>query len=236
MKKVAFISGSGKNLGKNIALDFAKQGIKVAVHYHKSEKEALNTLKEVNKYSQGYLVKGDLTNPTTVDAIFTDISQKLGSIDILVNLIGNFIFESISTTSISKFRDVIESNLYSTFLCCQKVLPEMKKKGWGRIINFGCVAGDSITVRKNTTPYYIAKTGIIMLTKTFAYEYAKYNITVNSVSPGILKTSIVKARTPKGRYADFPDIINAINFLLKEESDYVNGANIEVAGGWRPGY
>ena len=112
----------------------------------------------------------------------------------------------------------------------------MKKKGWGRIINFGCVAGDSITVRKNTTPYYIAKTGIIMLTKTFAYEYAKYNITVNSVSPGILKTSIVKARTPKGRYADFPDIINAINFLLKEESDYVNGANIEVAGGWRPGY
>ena len=74
-----------------------------------------------------------------------------------------------------------------------------------------------------------------MLTKILAAEYAKYHITVNSVSPGILKTSIVKTKTPQGRYADFHDIINAINFLLREESGYISGANLEVAGGWRPG-
>ena len=111
----------------------------------------------------------------------------------------------------------------------------MKKKKWGRIINFGCVAADSLTVRKNTTPYYIAKTGVIMLTKVLAYEYAKFAITVNSVSPGILKTSVAKPPTPSGGYAQFEDIENAINFILSPASGYLNGANIEVAGGWRPG-
>ena len=112
----------------------------------------------------------------------------------------------------------------------------MKKKKWGRIINFGCAAADSITIRERTTPYYIAKTGVIMLTKVLAYEYAHYGITVNSVSPGILKTSITKPPTPSGKYAQFEDILNAVNFLLKTESNYINGANIEIAGGWRPGF
>ena len=112
----------------------------------------------------------------------------------------------------------------------------MVKEKWGRIINFGCVAADAITVRKNTTPYYIAKTGVIMYTKVLAYQYALYQITVNSISPGILKTSIVKTKTPTNHLADFADISNAVNFLLKEESSYINGANLEISGGWRPGF
>src|SRR3989344_1823276 len=235
-QKVAFVSGSSKNLGRAIAVNLAKHGFNVAVHYNQSQKEAKKTLISVKKYSGGILVKGDLTDPNDVNSVFKEISQKLGRIDILINLIGNFIFQPISITPFSEFRDCLESNLYSTFLCSQKALPYMVKKKWGRIINFGCVAADSLTIRKNTTPYYIAKTGVIMLTKVLAHEYTKYNITVNSISPGILKTSIVKAKTPSGRLADFPDIVNAINFLLKEESNYINGANIEVSGAWRPGF
>lgn len=235
-EKIALVTGSSKNLGRSIALNLAKQSINVVIHYHTSKKEAQKTLQEVKKYSHGILVKADLTNPKEISSMVRFIELNLGSVDILINLVGNFIFEPISQTSFEKFKDTIESNLYSTFLCCQKVLPKMVKKKWGRIINFGCVAAESLTVRKNTTPYYIAKTGVIMLTKVLAYEYAKYNITVNSVSPGILKTSVVKTKTPSGRYADFSDIINAVNFLLKEESGYINGANIEVAGGWRPGF
>lgn len=233
--KIALVTGSSKNLGRAIAIDLAKQGAKVAIHYHRSRKEAQDTLKEVKKHSNGIIVKSDLTNPKEIASMIYIIVAKLGNTDILINLVGNFIFEPITTTSFEKFKDVIESNLYSTFLCCQKVLPEMKKKKRGRIINFGCVAADSLTIRKNTTPYYIAKTGVIMLTKVLAYEYAKYNITVNSISPGILKTSIVKTKIPSGRFADFSDIINTVNFLLKDESTYINGANIEIAGGWRPG-
>lgn len=234
--KVALVTGSAKHLGHAIALDLAKQGAKIVIHYHHSEKEALETLKEVKKYSGGLLVKADLTNENEVINLFQAVKKELGTVDILVNLIGNFIFEPITTTTFAKFKDVIESNLYSTFLCCQQAMPSMQKKKWGRVINFGCVGADNLTIREKTTPYYIGKTGVIMLTKVLAYEYAKYGITINSISPGILETSIAKPKTPSGKFAQFKDIINAINFLLKDESNYINGANLEVAGGWRPGY
>lgn len=234
--KIALVTGGAKNLGHAVAIELAKQDAKVAIHYHKSKKEAEETLKEVNKYSDGIIVKADLTNPNDIASMIRFIEVKLNTIDILVNLVGNFIFEPIAKTSFGKFRDVIESNLYSTFLCCQAVLPDMKKERWGRIINFGCVGAESIAIREKTTPYYIAKTGVIMLTKVLAYEYAKYGITVNSISPGILETSVAKPKTPTGRYAQFTDIINVINFIINGGSSYINGANIEVAGGWRPGF
>lgn len=168
--------------------------------------------------------------------MFKHIEKKLGTVEILINLIGNFIYQPIAETSFAKFKDVIESNLYATFLCSQQALPEMKKKKWGRIINFGAVAADTITIRKNTTPYYMAKTAVIMLTKVMAFEYAKYGITVNSISPGILKTSFAKPKTPTGKFAQFEDISAAVHFLLSTESAYINGANLEISGGWRPGF
>ena len=234
--KVALVTGAAKNLGRAIAVDLAAQGAKVAVHYHRSVKEARKTLIKVKSHSQGIAVSANVTDPVEISSMINTIELKLGSVDILVNTVGNFIFDSITATSFEKFRDVIESNLYATFLCSQKVLPAMMKKRWGRIINFGCVAADAITIRQKTTPYYIAKTGVIMLTKVLAYEYAKYGVTLNSISPGILKTSITKPPIPSGKYAQFEDIINAVNFLIKEESNYINGTNIEVAGGWRPGF
>lgn len=235
-KHIALITGGAKNLGAAIATDLAKKGIGVAIHYHAGKQDAQKTLRDILKHSSGCIVSGDVANPDDVNAMFAEAEKELGSVDVLVNLVGNFIYEPITGMEFEKFSDVIESNLYGTFLCSQRALPNMQKKKWGRIINFGCVAADSITVRKNTTPYYIAKTGVIMLTKAFAYEYAKDGITVNSISPGILETSSAKPSTPSGTFAQFSDITNAIDFLLKNESGYVSGATIEVAGGWRPGF
>lgn len=234
--KIALVTGGSKNLGKEVVLSLAKKGIKVAIHYNTSEREAESTLKEVKKYSDGIIINANLRNPKEISQMFIETGKNLGSVDILVNLVGNFIFEPITKTSFEKFKDVVESNLYATFVCCQYALPKMAKKKWGRIINFGCVGADNVTIRKNTTPYYIAKTGVIMLTKVLAYEYAKYDITVNSISPGILETSVAKPTTPSGKFVQFKDITNAIQFLLKEDSSYINGANVEVAGGWRPGF
>ena len=113
------VTGSAKNLGRAIAIDLAKHGAKVVIHYHHSEKEAQKTLKEVQKYSDGIMVEADVTNPKEVSAMVRITQQQLGSIDILISLVGNFIFEPITTTTFEKFRDVIESNLYSSFLCSQ---------------------------------------------------------------------------------------------------------------------
>jgi len=234
--KIALVTGSAKNLGRTIAIDLARQGVKVAVHYNTSENEAKKTLEEVKKYSDGIIIHADLTNPKDVTSMFNSINKKLGKIDILINLVGDFIYQSIKSVQFDQFRNVIESNLYSTFLCCKEVLPGMLEKKWGRIINFGNTGAENIMIREKTTPYFIAKTGVVMLTKVLAYEYASSGITVNSISPGILTTSIVKTATPAKRFAKFTDIINAVNFLLKEESSYINGANIEVAGSFIGGF
>lgn len=233
--KTALVTGASKNLGRAIAVDLAQQGYSVAIHYHTSKSEAEKTLQEASQYSKCMLVHADVANEQNVKTVFESIQKQFGGVDVLVNLVGNFIFEPITNASFEKFKDVIESNLYATFLCCQNALSYMKNKKWGRIINFGCVAADTLTIREKTTPYYIAKSGVIMLTKNLAFEYAKYGITINSISPGILQTSIAKPTTPTATFAQFSDIINAIHFLLKDESSYINGANIEVAGGWRPG-
>lgn len=234
--KIALVTGGAKNLGGTIAINLAKQGAKVAINYLSSQKEAEATLKEVQKYSKGIIVKADVSDQKETFEMIAKTTQALGSPDILINLVGNFIFEPISATTFEKFKDTIESNLYSVFLCSRYTLPGMVKKSWGRIINFGNVGAENIQIREKTTPYLIAKTGVIMLTKVLASEYAKYGITINSISPGILKSSVTKPPTPTGKYADFDDIVNVVNFLLKDESNYINGANIEVAGGFRLGF
>ena len=104
------------------------------------------------------------------------------------------------------------------------------------IINIAAAGAGEMLVPSNTGPYYIAKTGVIMLTKLYARELAKYKIRVNAVSPGILQSSIVKGRkTPFGRCAKFSDVTRAILWLADSSNEYITGANVEVSGGWRPG-
>lgn len=234
--KTALVTGSAKNLGRAIAIDLAKQGAKVAINYHTDQIEAGITLKEVQKYSKGIMVQADICSQKEVFSMIEKTTKEIGSIDILINLVGNFIYEPIANTTFEKFRNTIETNLYSVFLTSKYVLPGMVKKNWGRIINFGNVGAENIQVREKTTPYLIAKTGVIMLTKLLAHEYTRYGITVNSISPGILETSMAKPPTPTEKYIQLQDILNAVNFFLSEESSSVNGANLEVAGGFRLGF
>src|SRR3989344_680265 len=108
--KVALVTGAAKNLGRAIAVDLAIQGAKVAVHYLRSTKEASETLTKVKSHSQGISVCANVTDPVEISSMIKTIEMKLGSVDILVNTIGNFIFDSITATSFEKFRDVTESH------------------------------------------------------------------------------------------------------------------------------
>ncbi len=235
--KIALVTGSAKGIGKAIALALAKEGATVIVQYNLSEKEAEETLREIKYYSKdSFLIKANLRNEIDIEKIANEIFKKLGRVDILVNNVGNFIYKPITEASSEEFRDAIESNLMSTFYCCKYFLPKMRENKFGRIINFGCAGCDRIVIRENTTPYYMAKTAVYMLTKALAAAEAKNGINLNVISPGITEFSKVKLEVPKGRVATIDDIVNAVMFLLSEKSDYVTGANIEVSGGWIPGF
>ena len=231
-KPVALVTGGAKGLGRSISLYLAKKGYLVVINYLNSEKEANETLDQVKKFSsESISICADVTDEKQVSKMFETIDREFGRLDVLINNVGNFIYKPIPQTSVSEFNEVISNNLSSVFICSKYAIELMKKNKFGRIISFGSCGADRMLVRKFTTPYYISKTGVLLLTKALSSEVAPFGITVNAISPGILESSVIKHKSPSGRDAKFDDIINAVDFLLKAESDYVNGANIEVAGG-----
>lgn len=230
--RVALVTGSAKGLGKAIILDLARDH-KVVIHYNKSSDDAKNTFAEARKLNAAMIVRADLKDEEQVKKMFAKIESKFGGVDVLVNNVGDFVYTNMSKITTKEFKNTIEGNLYSSWHCIKEVLPYMRKKG-GLIINFGCAGCERIIIRENTTPYYIAKTSLYMLTKALAASESK--VRINMISPGILETSVVKSPVPLGRHAQFSDMINAVRFLLSKESEYVSGANVEVSGGWVAGF
>jgi NAD(P)-dependent dehydrogenase (short-subunit alcohol dehydrogenase family) len=234
--QVAFISGSAKGIGRALAIDLAQHGYTVVVHYHHSHATATATLAEVQSYSPASrLMQADLTQFGEVQRLFAAIQREFGRLDVLINAVGNFgIYHPITAVTPDELDDVLNSNIRATLLCMQQAVPLLQAAGSGRIVNFGCATADQTIARKYTVPYYIAKSGVITLTKSYAELLAQYHITVNTVSPGVVENSIVTQALPMGRPAQYADITAAVRWLISAEASYVSGANLEVAGGWVP--
>ena len=232
--KTVLITGCAKGLGRASALHLANAGATVIGHYHTSQTEAQQLLLELQHHSpQSTMHQADLRSEKQVNTMMQEIYNQHQRIDILINNVGSFIYKPFAEVEYTEFQDVIATNLSATFLCSKLVVAKMREQRFGRIINYGCAGADRLVIRELTTPYYIAKSGVISLTKIFAHTYASDGITVNAISPGILETSIADVKKiPAGRRASFDDILNALDFLLDPKSEYINGANIEVAGGW----
>ncbi len=236
MEKVAVVTGASKGLGKAIALSLASEGYFVVVHFKDSKKEAELTAGEINKVSKGFAVSADLTSEKEVAEMFDKIIGEFGNVDVLVNNVGNFLYKKFGETSNGEFRDVMESNIYSTLFCSRIALKHMRNQKSGHIINIGAVGAERFTFRANSVPYFLAKNGVYVLTKTMAWEEARNGIHVNMVSPASMKTDIFgKDDFPMGRETQYEDVVDAVLFLISEKAYYINGANIEVSGAFIPG-
>ena len=237
MEKVAVVTGSAKGLGRAIALALADRGYTLVIHYRKSKKEAKEVLAQVKKNSpQSILVCADLSVEAKVTKMFAEIFAKLKRVDLLVNNVGSFLYKKFSMMTTFEFRDLIESNIYSTFFCSRAVLAYMRKVKSGHIINIGAVGADRLNLLTKSAPYFYAKNGAYMLTKMMAHEEAENDIHVNMISPASLETDIFRAFDfPMGRSAKYDDVVKVLLFLISSDAYYINGANIEVAGGFIPG-
>lgn len=236
MEKVAVVTGASKGLGKAVALSLANEGYKVVVHFRESVKDAKLVAGEIDKISGALAVGADLTREEEVEAMFGKIVGKFKRVDVLVNNVGNFLYKKFGDTSNGEFRDVMESNIYSTLFCSRFALKQMRKQKSGHIVNVGSVGADRFTFRENSIPYFLAKNGVYILTKTMAWEEARNGIHVNMVSPASMKTDIfAKNDFPMGRETQYRDVIDAVLFLISDKAYYINGANIEVSGAFIPG-
>ena len=232
---------TGTNLNQNLEQEILKLALQNALKFEGKANSSSLVGRLLSQYAEYRTKKDDLMKIVNkvVDKVNNmpineqeKMFKEIGDVDILINGVGNFPFEPITSLSQEKFNDVISSNLHSVFYTMKKAIPGMINKGFGRIINFGSAGAEHSVIRKNTTPYYIAKLGVIMLSKNFAAELGN-GITVNCISPGVLETSYVKGKT-NCRPIKLSEIVDAVLYLISNPS--INGANLEISNGWVPGF
>lgn len=188
-----------------------------------------------NEGSRSAVFRADLTKEKSASSLVAKVQQEFGRIDILVNNFGPLIDKHWKKTSTEEWEFTLRSNLLSALFCIQASLPGMRKRKWGRIINLGYSRVEEIAAFRQITPYAVAKTGLLIVTRTVAVSEAAAGITVNMVSPGLMKGSILPKDThiPAGRLGELDDVSQAVLFLASEEAGYITGANLIVAGGWK---
>jgi NAD(P)-dependent dehydrogenase (short-subunit alcohol dehydrogenase family) len=249
--KVAVITGGAVGIGRGIALKFAEEGCSILVA-DISEAEGRKTAEEVSvKGRESLFVKCNVTITSQVKDLMAAALRKFGQVDILVNNAGGvprvIRGGSIADVTDEQWESFINLNLKSAFLCCREIVPHMMKRRSGNIVNLSSIG--AVQPSDSVIAYHCAKAGVVGLTCNLAFDLAPYNVRVNSIMPGPIKTpfwnpvlkdipdkeaffkELAVRNIPLRRIGTPEDIAGTALFLASELSAYVTGENICVAGG-----
>lgn len=234
--RIALVTGSATGVGRELLLSLADCGADVAVHYRTSEDEARTVAETARERgATATTVQADVTDPDDVDAMFAEIEDELGGVDVLVNNVGPFAPKHWEDIPFETWNVVLHGNVNATYLCCKRALPGMRNREFGRIVNVGYASSERGLVNPKNAPYFIAKAGVLMFTRMLAADTQDDGVTVNAVSPYVVENSDeFPEELPRDRPASFDDVSQAVRFFLEEDSDYLSGVNVEVSGGWLP--
>jgi 3-oxoacyl-[acyl-carrier protein] reductase len=229
------ITGSAQGIGRALAIRLAGDGHTVLVHYRSSVESAERVVSEItDSGGEAHLVAADVTRAQEVEEMAMAVADLVGGLDGLINNVGGFVLKDFDDLTVEDWDYQIASTVSATYYVSRAMIP-MLREGGGRIVNFSDSAADRLSARPRSLPYYVGKTGILILTKTMAVTEAPYGVTVNAIMPGVVENSDPApdpARIPAGRYGTFEDIGGAVDFLLGESAGYVTGSFIQVGGGW----
>jgi 3-oxoacyl-[acyl-carrier protein] reductase len=239
--KVALVTGAGKGIGKEIALELARGGAKCVINYASSATGAESVAEEIRAMgSEAMTYKCDVSDADAVQKMITDVMEQYGRIDILVNNAGITKDGLMLKMTEADFMAVLDINLKGAFNCMKAVTKPMMKQRYGRIINITSIVG--IIGNAGQVNYAASKAGLIGMTKSAARELASRNITVNAVAPGFIETDMTDvlpdsvkeqllAQIPMKKLGQTGDIANAVCFLADEKASYITGQVLQVNGG-----
>jgi NAD(P)-dependent dehydrogenase (short-subunit alcohol dehydrogenase family) len=248
--RVAIITGGASGMGRATTLRFAEEGCSVVIA-DINEAEGAKIIEEVTKKGgSGIFVKCDVTNSSQVQDMVTKTISKFGKIDILVNDAGGIMGRpsgKIEEVTEEWWHKILDLNLTSQFLCSKAVVPYMKEKRYGKIVNFSSIGATHPVA--SVTHYHAAKGGVLGLTHNMAVELASFNICVNAILPGPIPTpfwepltkgipdkeafyaELGKRSVPLGRVGKPEEVAAVALFFASELSSYVTGQSLYVSGG-----
>lgn len=237
--RVAIVTGSGRGIGRAIALKLAEAGASVVVNdIDKAAEAVAQEIRAMGKQSQA--VMADVSSASDVAKLIETATATYDRIDILVNNAGINRDQLLIRMSDDDWDKVINIDLKSVFLCTRAVLRPMIKQRWGRIISLSSIVG--LIGNAGQANYASAKAGIIGFTRSVAREVASRGITANAVAPGFIDTEMTQqlsqnqrqeliARIPSGRLGSPEDVAAAVCFLASEEASYITGQVLTIDGG-----
>ena len=239
--KLALVTGAGVGIGQGIAIEMARQGAAVAVHYAGSADGARETVAEIERAGgTAALLQADLSQVGESRRVVEEAASALGGLDIMVNNSGITRAVPFLETTEETYNEQFDINIRGMFFCSQQAVPHMQKRGGGNIINLTSVHGAGGF--PNHTAYASTKGAIISFTRQLAIELAPHDIRVNAIGPGLIEvpryfdnpdyTSEQGAtRVPWGRVGKPQDIAGVAAFLASDAADFVTGQVVYVDGG-----
>lgn len=242
--KNALVTGSSRGIGKAIAIELAKKGANIMIHGFKKSETFFKTVEEIKSYGVkvGY-INGDLSKKEDMDNIYQETIKQLGDIDIFVaNASMQIEAPSWLDSTQEEFVSQMISNVWATIYLCQKFVPKMQEKKWGRVLTIGSIQQDK--PHYEMIPYAVSKSAQLNFVKNLAKIVAKDNVLVNNLAPGTIDTDRNKARMankdslnellvgiPLGRAAQPYEVATLAAFLCTDEASYITGSNFYVDGG-----
>ena len=240
-EKVAVITGGARGIGRAIALALAGEGWRVAICYRTSAPQAAETVDAMRqKGAPGLAIECDVSDAQQAESLVRRVEEGWGRIDALINCAGPYHRVPLLEESAAGWNEMFDNNLHPVFYLSRLVAAGMKERKWGRIVNFSMANADQLVAQPQVTAHYIAKAGVLVLTRSLARLLAPHGVTVNAISPGFIDSGSapleeMKSMTkniPAGYVGSTADVVAVVMFLLSEEARYVNGANLHLSGGW----
>ncbi|MFA6892982.1 MAG: 3-oxoacyl-[acyl-carrier-protein] reductase [Synergistaceae bacterium] len=240
-ERIALVTGGGRGIGREIALELARRGCSVALNYSRSEKAAEEAAAEIEAMGRKALtVKADVSSAAEVKEMFAFVASKLGTVEILVCNAGITRDNLLMRMKAEEWNDVISADLSSLFYCAKEALRPMLKARWGRIIAISSITG--LIGNPGQCNYAAAKAGMTGFIKSLAREVGSRGITANAVAPGYIETDMTSElpaeikeamlkNIPSGRTGTPSDVAKAVAFLASDDSEYIQGQVIAVDGG-----
>lgn len=245
--KVAVITGAGAGIGQAFAKRLAEDGVHIVMADVGSTDETAKLVKAAGR--EALAVKCDVSSPDDVAKLAKETEQKFGRCDILINNAGIYPLKVFEEMTFADWRHVMSINLDAAFLTCKAFIPGMKQRRWGRIVNMS--SSTLSTVVTDYSHYIASKGGVVGFTRALATEFGNFGITVNAISPSLVRSQGTLSRSPRAGLASMDDefnalaqrqaikrpeqpddLVGALSFLTSDDAAFITGQTLYVDGGF----